>query len=160
MNQHAQHHHDVEALLEQAVDRLRAVGERITPARRDLLAVLASSAAHLSADEVVSRLSESGQTATAHRTTAYRNLERFAEAGVVVHQRLPGGAAGYHLATESHLHGHCTRCRSVVALEGEELQALAPVRERLKDVSGFDVDLHRSTLYGVCRQCRAQQPEQ
>lgn len=154
MHQHALHHHDVGGLLEQAVSRLRAAGERITPARRDMLEILAGSAEHLSADEVVSRMGDSQQTGRAHRTTAYRTLERFAEVGVVVHRRLPGGAAGYHLSTESHLHGHCVSCRTVVALPSAAFEGFAPARQRLKETPGFDVDLFRSTLFGLCSECR------
>ena len=154
MDQHTRQHHDFSALVEHAVAKLRAAGERITPARRHLLQVLAASPAHLSADEIVSRLADSEQANTAHRTTAYRNLERFAEAGVVVQQRLPGGAAGYHLATESHLHGHCVNCRSVVALQVSDLDVLGSAWDQLKEASGFDVDLPRSTLLGRCHDCR------
>lgn len=160
MHQHILHHHDVDALVEQAVARLRAGGERITPARRALLAVLAGSVEHLSADEVVSRLSDSPQTTTAHRTTVYRTLERFAHVGVVAHRRLPGGAAGYHLMTESHLHGHCVTCRKVIALPAGVLERLAPAQERVRESYGFDIDLHRSTLLGRCRDCQANQTEQ
>ncbi|GHD37610.1 transcriptional repressor [Nocardiopsis kunsanensis] len=154
MQPHAPHHQDTEALVAQAVARLRVAGERITPARRDMLTVLAGSPEHLSADEVVSRMTDSRQTGTAHRTTVYRTLERFAAAGIVVHQRLPGGATGYHLRTDSHLHGHCVGCQAVVALPTEVLEEIAPARERMRAASGFEIDLHGSTLLGRCGDCR------
>lgn len=160
MRQHTTHHHGTDALVEQAVTRLRLAGERITPARRDMLTVLAGSPEHLSADEVVNRLADSQQTGTAHRTTVYRTLERFAAVGVVVHQRLPGGAAGYHLRSDSHLHGHCVVCQTVVALPAIAPEDLVPVWERVKAASGFEIDLHRSTLLERCENCREARPEQ
>ena len=154
MHSHARHHDEIDTLTDQAISRLRAAGERITRARIEILSVLAGSSDHLSADEVVNHLAAARPARSVHRTTVYRTLERLVAVGVVVQQRLPGGATGYHLTTEGHLHGHCARCRAVVALPAEVLESLSPVWEQFRTASGFDVDLHRSTLVGVCRNCQ------
>src|SRR5690625_687421 len=154
MHSHALHHGEIDTLTDQAISRLRAAGERITRARIEILFALASSSEHISADEVASQLAAARPARSVHRTTVYRTLERLVAVGVVVQQRLPGGATGYHLTAESHLHGHCVRCRAVVALPAEVLESISPGWERIRTSSGFDVDLHRSTLVGVCRNCQ------
>src|SRR5690625_7488473 len=153
MHQHARLHDEVQTHTDQAISRLRAAGERITRARIEILSALAGSSAHISADEVASRLAAARPGRSVHRTTVYRTLERLVAVGVVVQQRLPGGATGYHLTAESHLHGHCVRCRAVVALPAEALESRSPVWEQFRTTPGFAVDLHRSTLVGVCRNC-------
>lgn len=130
---------------------LKAHGERATAARRGVIGVLAEHQEHLSADEVATRLAGEG----VHRTTVYRTLERFAELGVVALRQLPGEAAAYHLATSTHLHGHCRRCGEVIALPPEAFDGAA---EALRFGARFHLDLDKSTLVGLCMACSAAGP--
>lgn len=148
------HAHDVlhdggqRRLVEEALGRLRQAGERLTAARRAVLEVLAGRHEHLSADELASLLAARG----VHRTTVYRTLEVFSALGLVSVRQLPGGAAAYHLASTSHLHGHCGRCDAVLALPRREVEEIIAAVER---TSGFLLDLERSTLLGRCAACCA-----
>ncbi|GAB3842744.1 Fur family transcriptional regulator [Nesterenkonia populi] len=150
MSGHAHHHHhrgEGGELVEAALEELRRQGERATAARRAVLQVLEEHHRHLSADEVAERLTDRG----VHRTTAYRALERFAELGIVAVRQLAGEAASYHLATSTHLHGHCRGCQAVVALPPE---SFATAVEAVDAAAGFQLDLHQSTLTGLCSDCR------
>lgn len=141
------HQDNAAALLASAQARLQEKGERLTDPRRAVLEVLARRSRHLSADEVVAELAQEG----IHRTTVYRALERFSELGILSHRQLPGEAGAYHLASSSHLHGHCVKCDAVVALLLEVFEGVETAAESL---SGFTLDLHKSTLIGLCSSCR------
>ncbi|GAA1180342.1 MULTISPECIES: Fur family transcriptional regulator [Nesterenkonia] len=144
---HALHGGGGQRRIEEALARLRQSGERHTEARRAVLQVLAGGHEHLSADELAVQLAASG----VHRTTVYRTLELFSALGLVAVRRLPGGAAAYHLASTSHLHGHCDSCDAVQALPRQDAEELAAALERS---AGFRLDLDRSTLLGRCAGCR------
>ncbi len=150
-NHEVHHSGDPDAFVERALACLRSEGKRVTKARRLLLNVLARHHEHLTADEIADLLREEG----VHRVTVYRTLDTLIEVGAVTHVHLPGGATAYHLATDSHLHGHCIHCHKVVALPAgvfnRATQAL------LRSV-GFAFDVNRSSLLGLCADCRSKEP--
>ena len=136
-----------------AIARLRAKGERITPARRVVLEVLAESAEHLSAEDVVSR-AETRQPGL-HRATIYRTLESLCGSGVAVHVHLGHGATTYHLVTgesRPHIHISCVVCGDVLDTESDLLDG---PRARLLDELGFRLDPAHTALLGTCARCAA-----
>lgn len=145
-NHHFHHTGDPDIFAEHAIAGLRASGKRVTKARKQLLGVLARNHHHLTADEVADLLQEEG----VHRVTVYRTLEALVEVGAVTHLQTPGGATAYHLATDSHLHGHCTECHRVIALPAS---VFATATQTALDTVGFAFDANRSTLQGVCERC-------
>lgn len=147
-DRHDEHHaEDPKVLRDHAIAGLKARGERVTQARRAVLDVLAQHHDHLTADEVADELLEAG----VHRATVYRALEIFAEAGIVTHRQLPAGATAYHLATASHLHGHCLTCQQVIALPTDVFDAAG---QELQSRYGFSFDANRSSLLGTCKSCQ------
>lgn len=146
-NHEVHHSGDPDAFVEHALACLHSGGKRVTKARRQLLHVLAHTHQHLTADEIADLLKDEG----VHRVTVYRTLDTLVEVGAVTHVQSPGGATAYHLATESHLHGHCISCQKVVALPTGVFNdaTLAMLRS-----VGFVFDVNRSSLLGVCAACR------
>lgn len=142
------HHGDIEAQLSRVLAYMKTRGERLTLPRRIVLRVLVDHHDHLSAEEIAARID--GEQV--HRATVYRILDRFADLGVVSVRQLPGEAAAYHLAVSEHLHGHCRGCGAVAALPPEAFEEL---RAALKLNTGFQLDMHRSTLTGLCPRCAA-----
>lgn len=141
------HTHHAGALMEGVLARLHEHGERLTASRRAVLEVLARHAEHLSADEVAAELAEEG----VHRATVYRTLERFSALGILSHRQAPGAASAYHLASPSHLHGHCVSCSAVVALDPGLFEGVEAAAEQR---GGFALDLQKSMLTGLCPSCR------
>lgn len=141
------HSGDPEAFVEHALACLRAEGKRVTQARHKLLHVLAHTHQHLTADEIAEFLREEG----VHRVTVYRTLDTLVEVGAVTHVQSPGGATAYHLATDSHLHGHCIHCHKVVALPTGLFNGAT--QAMLRSVN-FAFDANRSSILGVCADCR------
>jgi len=152
-----------------AVARLRAAGERVTPARYAVLRVVdAADAAdeHLSAEQIGSRVA--AVEPAVHRATVYRTLTSLTELGVLAHVHLGGSATVYHLAgvdpggaaaaAPSHVHypGHahvqCHRCGRVLDVPP---QTFDDVAIRLLDELGFVLDTGHAALLGTCRDCAA-----
>lgn len=82
--------------------------------------------------------------------TVYRTINALVEEGWLVPVEVPGRPPHYERAgKEHHHHFHCRGCGKVFELQGcpGNLKSLAP--------SGFRVEGHELTLYGVCPGCRA-----
>ena len=153
----------------EAVRRLRAAGERLTPGRRAVLQVLdaesTSTHRHLDAESIAAAVAriEPG----VHRATIYRSLQALVDLGLVAHTHVPGGATIYHLALhahtdgegtdepEFHAHGHahlqCARCDRFVDVSSDEFAGLA---ERVRELTGFEIDAEHAALLGTCQDCQ------
>jgi Fur family ferric uptake transcriptional regulator len=132
-----------------AVDELRAQGTRVTKARVAILAVLSSSDAHQSADDIAQAVDhiEPG----VHRATVYRTLDSLVAAGLVAHTHLGHGTAVYHLITTPHAHLQCQQCGAVIDIPHS---ALRSVTKRVVDDYGFALDVGHSALLGLCKACQ------
>ena len=157
-----------------ALARLRAVGERMTPARRAVLAVVdAADAAgeHLTADQIGVRVGD--LEPAVHRATVYRTLTSLTELGALSHVHLGGSATVYHLGSgpedespeegahehaQEHAHAHvqCHACGRVLDVPPDVLDAVAA---RLEAELGFVLDTGHAALLGTCRECAAHRPE-
>lgn len=138
--------------LRSAVARLRADGDRVTPARVAVLRTLAGTDEHLSADEIGVRVRE--LEPAVHQATVYRTLDALSRSGIVAHVHLPHGPATYHLAAPEahpHLHLSCRDCDTV--LDAPE-DLLTEARARLLDEFGFALDPSHVALTGRCARCR------
>lgn len=154
----ARHDHDdlharaADEAVRTALATLRERGARVTAPRRAVIEVLAGRADLLTADEVAALL-EGGDV---HRATVYRTLDMLADSGVVAHRHGVGGATRYHLAATAegaeHRHGHCAGCGTIVVLPANALDAAV---DRLRVETGFRLEVDRSTLVGLCRDCAA-----
>ena len=135
-----------------AEGELRRLGERVTAARRAVIAVLASTDEHLSATEVAERAQAQGDEL--HLASVYRAVDTLTRLGLVVHTHLPGGSTTYHLATPAsparHAHAQCSRCGAVVDVPEEWLR---PLSDRLDDELGFLLAPTHGALIGLCARC-------
>lgn len=138
------------SLADAVVAQLTARGERITPARRAVIGVLAREHKHRTAEQVAAQLTHLG----IHRATVYRTLELFDALGIVTTRPLAQGSTGYHLATaehhRAHLHGVCRSCGVIVALPAD---LLASAARRARATGGFALDAVQSSLIGTCSEC-------
>lgn len=125
--------------------------ERLTRQRTTILEALAAARRPLLPQEVLQ-----AAQATLPRlglATVYRQLKQLVDEGELQLVRLPGENARYEPARHAHHHHfQCTRCQRVFDVHAcpGDLARLAP--------EGFTVEDHELTLYGLCRDCRQQQP--
>ena len=118
--------------------------------------LIATNGRHVTADELVEALSETGMKIG--RTTAYRHLERLTEMGIVTRfQTESGGCACYQYTggrteeTPSQLHCVCTRCGSLTHVSCDLLREM---RSHFEKEHAFLLDPARTVLYGLCQNCR------
>jgi Fur family ferric uptake transcriptional regulator len=137
-------------VVETVAASLRSRGERMTQPRRAVVATLARTDEHLSADEIL--LDASKTYPGVNRSTIYRALEALADLGVVQHIHSGRAATMYHLTTEQgpHAHATCDSCGRVIDLPDD---VLAGAAARLRADEGFVLDPGHVALSGRCRDC-------
>ena len=130
------------------LDLVRSQGGRVTPAKRAVVDVLARSDEHLTADDVIDRVTaDSPSTAP---STVYRVLQQLEEIGAVEHVHSGRGPAFYHLREIGHAHLVCSLCGAIIDVPD---RMLATLRRQVLDQYGFTVDAHHGALLGTCVAC-------
>jgi Fur family transcriptional regulator, ferric uptake regulator len=138
--------------VRQASDRLRALGQRVTPARVAVATVLARTTEHLGAAEIADRCA--ALDPGIHRATVYRALSTLTELEVVSHTHTSAAGAVYHLpgsvAPAGHAHLECTSCARIVDVPAALLTDLS---EAVGSTYGFTLEPDHATLLGTCADC-------
>jgi Fur family ferric uptake transcriptional regulator len=145
----------VEPLRAAVAERLRAAGQRTTPTRDALVAVLARAGRPVTIPEILAEDAELAQS------SAYRNLVVLEQAGVVHRIVTNAEFARFELAEDltgdHHHHLICEECgavQDVPASPGIE-RALRGAIEQIERETGFRTTNHRIDLVGVCAECSA-----
>lgn len=130
--------------LDDAIERLRAHGGRLTAAKRELLQSLHDEADRITAAELVERHPD------IDAATVYRALGQFEEAGVVEHVHLGHGPAAYRWVRAATFPAVCETCGSVTDLPRAEVDELA---RRLHEAYGLELLLGHFALTVRCARC-------
>jgi Fur family ferric uptake transcriptional regulator len=130
--------------LEEAVERVRTGGGRITRARKTLLEDLHAHGGRVTAEELAARHDD------IDTATVYRALAHFEEVGVVEHVHLGHGPAAYRWAGERTIAAVCDVCGSVTDIPVTELDEL---RLRLHQQYGVTLTLGHFALTVRCSSC-------
>ncbi|MGB0113353.1 MAG: transcriptional repressor [Ilumatobacteraceae bacterium] len=133
--------------LEDAVQRLRDSGCRVTTARRALLADLY---ARRGPDERTTAEELAGRHADIDMATIYRSLAQFEEVGVVEHVHLGHGPASYRWAGERTVAAVCEVCGAVTDIPTDEL---ADLSARLQSKYDLRLSLGHFALSVRCHAC-------
>lgn len=140
--------------LDEALDRIRAHGGRLTPAKRALAALLLDGDVALTVDELAGRLGDPD------RSVVYRNLAQFEQLGIAEHLHLGHGQAVYRAAGRPSIPVRCTDCGTTTEVD---LTHVDDLTERIVELTGITVDLVHFPLTGTCRDCagagRSGEPE-
>ncbi len=127
---------------------------RMTIQRRKIMDVVTGYAAHVSAEEIYSRLK--GDMPELSLSTVYRNLKVLADEGKVSVTDLGDGLVYEAVSDVPHHHLVCLVCKRVEPLEHD---LVAPLFAQLEQ-RGFQVATNHLCIYGVCRACRERQKGQ
>ncbi|HHX45605.1 MAG TPA: transcriptional repressor [Chloroflexi bacterium] len=130
---------------------LRAEGYAVTAQRRATYDALLDANDHTCVEHILEAIQRAHPTWRVNKTTVYRNLDLFQALGLVREMRHEDGRAQYELALHGP-HGHLI-CRQCGALFDLDPALAATVQHRLREHSGFAVDLAGHALYGVCARC-------
>ena len=128
-------------------DRLRRVGQRVTPQRLVILGALRPGE-HLSADEVFARVEP--VLPGVNRSTVYRTLELFRDLGLVSMTDLGSGARQFELLDDLHHHLICHRCGAILELDDALVD---PLRDGIRARYGFAPAIDHLAVFGFCADC-------
>jgi Fur family ferric uptake transcriptional regulator len=133
--------------FDEALDRLRVAGGRITRARRSLLEDLYRAPGRVTVDELAER------HADVDSATLYRVLSHFESIGLIDHVHLGHGPAGYRWVGHRSVAVVCEDCGRVVDVPADELRPLA---ERLRRQYGMRLSIGHFALTARCEECPAE----
>ena len=122
-------------------------GLRMTP-QRQLVLDAVRELGHATPEQICTRVQRAAPAVNI--TTVYRTLDLMERIGLVRHTHLGHGAPSYSEHEHQHVHLVCHRCGAVVETEPELLEQLAG---RLRDASGFELDVTHVALSGRCEEC-------
>lgn len=130
---------------------LQSRGLRQTGQRRFLVEQVFSTHEHFDADALIDQLPRKGEDNYVSRPTVYRTLKEFVDAGLLRSFQLDGRTVYEHdYGYPQHDHFYCTKCRSLIEFQSEELIRL---RDAVAADQNFRVSSHRLIIQGVCQAC-------
>jgi Fur family ferric uptake transcriptional regulator len=132
---------------------LREQGMRKTEQRRVLLDHIFgfSYHQHFDADQLIAQLPVRGKPGYVSRTTVYRALAEFVDAGLLRKLELDGRAV-YEPAQGCRQHDHlyCERCQRLFEFQNEDFVKAC---DRVAEKQAFRITGRRILIYGICGQC-------
>jgi len=132
------------------IEDLRQQGYRLTPQREMVLEAVHESQGHVSAEEIYARVQ--ARNPYVHISTVYRTLELLKQLHIVCEIDLGGGYVCYELAGERrHHHLICQECGEVLEVDDE---ALASLKDTLRQEYGFEAHLDHLAISGCCHSCQ------
>jgi Fe2+ or Zn2+ uptake regulation protein len=129
---------------------LRARGQRVTPQRLAIAAVLQDLSHHATAEEIHGLVGE--RVPGISLPTVYATLDLMEDLGLVRRVATDGGRALFDARTDEHHHAVCRRCGSVLDIEATPDHAALL---RAARSAGFAPDDAQVVVRGVCADCRA-----
>lgn len=138
----------VGARFEQALDKLKSTGVRMTPQRHAILSYLLDTISHPTADEIYRALE--GRFPSMSVATVYNNLKVFIESGLVRELTYGDSSSRFDADMSEHYHAQCENCGKIVDFNYPKLH---DVEHIAASETGFVVRGHRLEVYGLCREC-------
>lgn len=136
---------------EHIIENLKAAGERMTVARREIIRAFMRSSSPLSAGAILEILKK--KEISTNKTTVYRELNFLEKKNIVRAIQFDERTRRYELAPEEHRHHLiCTNCKRIddVVLNHD----LDEVEQRVREQKKFRVERHALEFYGVCEMCQ------
>jgi len=127
-------------------------GLRMTP-QRQLVLDAVRDLGHATPEQICTRVQRAAPAVNI--TTVYRTLDLLERLGLVRHTHLGHGAPSYSEQEHQHVHLVCHSCGDLVEAPTDLMDALAI---RLRDDTGFALDVSHIALSGQCRTCQASPP--
>ena len=123
-------------------------GLRMTP-QRQLVLDAVRALGHATPEQICTQVQRAAPAVNI--TTVYRTLDLMERIGLLRHTHLGHGAPTYSEQEHQHLHLVCHQCGNVVEAPTGLMDSLAA---RLRDESGFALDVTHVALSGHCRDCQ------
>ena len=131
-------------------DVLRRAGYRATRQRGVVLDAICAGGGHTTLAEIFARASR--QDRTLDRSTVYRSLKAFIDAGLVVAADTGEGEMAYEVRRpEPHHHLVCRQCGWEQEIDASVLEGMG---DRIEAQHSFTVVTDHLVLFGICARCR------
>ena len=140
----------VSEIDERLIGQLRDRGLRVTPQRIVIHRALCSQSQHMTADQVLARVSD--VLPGTSLPTVYSTLELLEGLGLVRRVGAGNGAVVFDSRVEPHAHTVCRQCGAVADLDGVAAPADALSRAA---AAGFVPDHAQLAVWGRCPACAA-----
>ena len=129
---------------------LRQHGYKVTPQRRAVIQVIASSQDHLTPASIYEKVHQDHPNIGF--VTIYRTLETLDKLGLICEVHAGGNCRSYTISTPGH-HYHliCSNCGTVIDFPGF---GLGEVEQDLSKKTGFRIDDHLLEFIGLCQDCQ------
>ena len=135
--------------IEEAINRFRQEGYKITPQRRAIFEILVNNDNHPKAEEIFNEMKI--RMPDISRTTVYNTLKELNELGIIDMVRNVGGdSSRYDPNTENHHHLYCQHCHRIIDIEND----FEGVELSEEKSSGFKIVKKQITFFGYCSDCQ------
>ncbi len=121
-----------------------------TKQRKIILAELQALRTHPTADEVFARVRKTMPKISLG--TVYRNLNKLADAGIILKLAQPGEQQHFDAFTDDHSHFFCNKCHKIYDLHLPEM--MYNVSQAVKTNKQHKISTFKLQFYGVCKQCK------
>ena len=130
---------------------LKQRGYKLTPQRRAVLSVVASSCEHLTPAAIYERVHQ--ERPDIGLVTIYRTLEILADLGLICEVHAGSNCRSYLVRRPAEHHHHliCSDCDTVVDFVDCDLSGL---EQRLSRETDFEIESHLLEFLGRCQNCR------
>jgi len=133
--------------------QITRAGYRVTRQRALVLDAVCAGQGHTTLSEVFGRVLREDRSVS--RSTVYRALHMFVDAGVVVLADTGGAEPWYEVAHAApHHHLHCRQCGWEQEITADDLSS---VENTVRDRFGFQMNMDHLVLFGLCAMCQEQQ---
>jgi Fur family transcriptional regulator, ferric uptake regulator len=130
---------------------LQSKGLRNTEQRKQLLEHVFNRHEHFDADQLMDQLPAKGTPNYVSRSTVYRTLQEFVDAGLLNSFELAGRTVYEHdYGYPQHDHLYCTKCSKLIEFTSEEL---VRIRNEVARLHRFRAREHRFIIHGICDNC-------
>lgn len=133
------------------IDQLKASGERMTVARKEIVRAFGGASSPLTAAAILEMLTK--KHIAANKTTVYRELKFLQEKNIVRAMQFDERNKRYELVPDEHRHHLiCVACKKIedVVLNHD----LDHVEQQVTSQKKFKIQRHALEFYGVCGECQ------
>ncbi|WP_413628225.1 Fur family transcriptional regulator [Fructilactobacillus vespulae] len=137
---------------EQAMDRLKNNGVRITPQRQIILKYLIENDNHPTVETIFNVLDKTFPNLS--MATVYNNLRLFKKLNLIIELPSIDGGYRYDFYDHPHLHATCDNCNKIIDIENPRF---TEIEQELKDETrevGFKPTVSSISIHGICKECQ------
>lgn len=134
-------------------EELKKKGYKLTPQRRAIVdTIIENEGKHLTVEEIYDEVKK--DCPEIGLATVYRTILLLEELQIVYKLDLNDGCSRYEMVHKDEIHRHhhliCTKCGSVIEVQGDLLENL---EVKIEEQYNFKIKDHSVKFFGICQKC-------